>query len=183
MIYNSMQTAEEQRRVRAEHDTEVAALQTAITEMAQAHRAATDWTVQLLNGETVRLSEIMTVELERAWLHRNILFYGQLVDIASVDDDHYSVTIASNYFGRGGEFLVSPLQLSLQAEKSRIDRFLADSRVEMSNNGYSNGIAVVARIDRIDRTQRADFEGQPEEVTVGLGELIDWTYYGRRLLE
>ena len=59
--------------------------------------AVRGWEMALGSANAVRISPILTIELERVWVQpRPILFVGELQDIRAGDSSHYEVVI-----GRG----------------------------------------------------------------------------------
>ena len=154
-------------------------IKSAVAEMVSRTGAVDDWESSLSKGEKFRLSPIFTVELEKLWLENQpILFIGNIKDIATYNESHYIVLIKRNFLF--GYMFGTELQLSLLSSKERIDSFLKQHPDLFKDNGYgfSNGVAVIARVKTIRTTYVPGEEGEREEVRIGEGELVNILYTG-----
>ncbi len=164
---------------RAEEEKTELSTKTAVSQMASRTNAVTDWGKNLSKGDKFRLEPILTIELERLWLQqRPILFIGAIKDIATHDQSHYTVLVERSLFGSFEYMFGTKLQLSLVSEKDRLDTFLNGHPDLFKDNGFNNGIAVVAHIDSIRTAYVPGEEGEREEVKIGDGELVDILYTG-----
>ena len=166
----------------AEHAKEekiALATKTAVSQMASRTNAVTDWETNLSRGDKFRFEPILTIELERLWRQqRPILFIGAIKDIATHDQSHYTVLVERSLFGSFEYIFGTELQVSLISEKDRLDTFLKEHPELFKDNGFKNGIAVVAHIDSIRTVYITGEEGEREEIKVGDGELVDILYTG-----
>lgn len=154
-------------------------IKSAVAEMVSRTGAVDDWESSLSKGEKFRLSPIFTVELEKLWLENQpILFIGNIKEIATYNESHYIVLIKRNFLF--GYMFGTELQLSLLSSKERIDSFLKQHPDLFKDNGYgfSNGVAVIARVKTIRTTYVPGEEGEREEVRIGEGELVNILYTG-----
>ena len=92
--------------------------------------------------------------------------------------NHTIVLIKRNFLF--GYMFGTELQLSLLSSKERIDSFLKQHPDLFKDNGYgfSNGVAVIARVKTIRTTYVPGEEGEREEVRIGEGELVNILYTG-----
>lgn len=154
-------------------------IKSAVAEMVSRTGAVDDWESSLSKGEKFRLSPIFTVELEKLWLENQpILFIGNIKEIATYNESHYIVLIKRNFLF--GYMFGTELQLSLLSSKECIDSFLKQHPDLFKDNGYgfSNGVAVIARVKTIRTTYVPGEEGEREEVRIGEGELVNILYTG-----
>jgi len=150
-----------------------------IRELVERTNAVGDWQDTLSKGEAYRLEPILTVELERLWLHeRPILFMGSIKDIATHDASRYLVAVEQNYFAADDYAFDTGLELSLVGDKSRMDAFVKANPELFANSGLNNAVAVIALIHSIDTRTVAATDGATEDTKVGRGELVDLIYTG-----
>lgn len=149
-----------------------------ISQISVRHNAITDWEKQLSNGESYRLSPILTIELEHAWENgRPILFIGSIKDISSTDADAYRVVVKKGLHNVDYMFSTE-LKLSLNAQKDTLDSFLQNNPKLLTADGLNNGVAVVATIQNISTSDERNEDGERIEVKTGHGELIELVYIG-----
>ena len=171
----------------AKHDAERAeakrveqTIKSAVAEMVSRTGAVDDWESRLSKGERFRFGSIFTVELEKLWLENHpILFIGNIKDIATYNESHYIVLIERSLFSSFDYMFGTELQLSLLSSKERIDSFLKQHPdLFKVSYGFSNGVAVIARVKTIRTTYVPGEEGEREEVRIGEGELVNILYTG-----
>lgn len=178
-INSYMENKAKREAERAKEEKIALATKTAVSQMASRANAVTDWETNLSKGDKFRFEPILTIELERLWLQqRPILFIGAIKDIATHDQSHYTVLVERSLFGSFEYMFGTELQLSLISEKDRLDTFLKEHSELFKDNGFKNGIAVVAHIDSIRTAYVPGEEGEREEVKVGDGKLVDILYTG-----
>jgi len=173
--YLENKTARKVEKAEAERIEQAA--KSAVAQMVSQTNAVDDWVSHLSKGEKFRSEPILTVELERLWLqNRPILFIGSVSDIATQDQSHYMISVENNL--SSSIMFDTELQLSLVADKVRIDSFLNRNPDLFKEYGFNNGVAVVARIKTIRTAYISGAEGAREEVKIGEGELVDIFYTG-----
>jgi hypothetical protein len=132
---------------------------------------------QLSRDKEFRLSPILTLELERLWQGtRPILFTGALRDISSAGQEAYLLVIERK---AASKFMfVTELRLSLRVRKPAIDAFLqSHPELPAEDSLDGDGVAVVARIAKIDRIE-VFRDGSRQEILTGHGELLGLVYTG-----
>jgi len=170
----------EQKRIEREIKKEIKA---AINQMVSKTNAIDDWVQNLSDGKGIRLTPILTVELEKLWLNkRPILFIGTIEDIATYDQSQYTVIIGKNLLDFSKcIFLSTKLQLSLRSPKEKIDSLLTNYADISKGLGFNNDIAVVAQIENIRTTYISSENGERQEIKVGEGKLVEILYTGKVL--
>ncbi len=142
--------------------------------------AITSWEKTLSKGERIRLEPILTIELERTWLHTNpILYIGSIKDIKTKDDKSYTVSFERNlYINSDYIFLGAELELNLECSKNDFDVFLQKHPTLFKDYGFNNGVAVIANIDRIYTSDILGEDGERIEVKTGIGRCISILFTG-----
>ena len=149
-----------------------------VSQMVTATNAVDDWVQKLSKGKRVKIGKILTIELEKLWMsERPILFTGSIEDISGFDEQNYNLHLERSLFSRMRTMVSSKVYsnfvLRLKCNKIIVDGYLQDHPDLFSNYGLTNGVAVIANIDKI----VTEFI-QGEERRVGIGECIDITYTG-----
>lgn len=150
----------------------------AVAQMVSRTSAVSDWTSQLSKGKRLTGPSILTIDLERVWLQSHpILFIGTIVDIATLDQLNYTVSVKYP-LGLDNYLFYRNLELSLTAEKERIDSFIKKHPNLFKGGVLREGVAIVARVNSIRTVHIAREKGGTRVVKVGEGELIDIVYTG-----
>jgi len=72
----------------AETDRIQREVKAAISQVVTRHNAISDWEKTLSNGNSYRMSPILTIELEKLWQSDHpILFIGSIKDISTISSD------------------------------------------------------------------------------------------------
>ena len=157
----------------------------AVAKLASRNNAVDDWEKILSEGNGVRFEPILTIDLEKLWLTaRPILFVGALKDVATYNEENYTVRIERSIFTKRtvlsnfGFIFDTELELLLHSPKSKIDSFLKEHPTLFKNLGFNNGIAVVAQIRSVRTAYFSGENGEREEVKIGEGELLEILYTG-----
>lgn len=142
-------------------------------DLAKHWDAAPEWKMELSGNKGKRDDPVMTIELERVWLEKPILFVGRLDDVLSLDSENYLVKFrqspSDSPIFQGEEF-----QLALACPMKTVEAFLADRR---RGQGLSLGdAAVIAKIDRIERIDRQTSGEDSGIVFVGRGRCLDLVF-------
>ncbi|MDH3581780.1 MAG: hypothetical protein OEM91_14280 [Hyphomicrobiales bacterium] len=141
--------------------------------------AVTDWEAQLAQGDTKRLTPVMTLELEKLWLGtRPILFLGRIKDVASLDTSHYMISIHRSGLSSLQLYLATELELALVADKAQFDELLARIPAMLNSSSILESIAFVGRIRSIESRTVTDNFGDANEVRIGRGEFLGLEYVG-----
>lgn len=149
-----------------------------VREMISRTNAIDNWEQQLRKGEEIRVEPILTVELEKLWLvNRPVLFIGAIKDIATQNDLYYTVLVERSLLG-SFDMSGNELQLSLSSPKQQIDAFLGQHPDLFKEDGFNNGIAVIARVKAIRTAYVSGEEGGHNKIKIGEGELVDIVYTG-----
>jgi hypothetical protein len=158
---------------RVEEETRVA-----VTTLASRYNAVVDWEERLSKGQPVRMSSILTMELERLWLSdRPILFIGTIKDISSDSAADYTLVVEQGLF-TDYVFQSTELRLSLRAPKASIDSFLQEHPGLLTEGMLANGIAVVASVTKISTQDERLPEGDRVGIKTGYGELLGLVHTG-----
>ena len=131
------------------------------------------------NGEEIRLTPILTLELEKAWIEGGpILFSAVISDISTFSENKYKIDFEQSFLESIRLSVFTELKLSLIAEKSYIDNFMVSNPSVRDATGLGNSIAVAARIDSIESSFYLDQDNDKIEVKSGVGELLGLEFLG-----
>ena len=153
--------------------------------MVKNYNGITDWEKDLIKGKS-GFPKIFTSELEKVWLSDHpILFIGQIKDIKSSDQENYWIEIEKSLFSSlrppsSAVIFFPELKLMLQCPKQKID-LLLKKHPNLSNYiDFSNNIAWIAKIDKIETKiiLGSGEEREDTEVKIGKGKCIDLLYIG-----
>ena len=148
-----------------------------VQEMISRTNAIDSWEQQLSKGEKIRFGPILTLELEKLWLvNRPILFIGEIKDIATQNESYYTVLVERSLFSSLNHMFDNELQLSLSSPKQQIDAFLKQHPDLFKEDGFNNGVAVIARIKAIRTAYVSGKEGEHNKIIIGERELVDIVY-------
>lgn len=154
------------------------AAQTAVSQMTLRTGAIKNWD-ESLSDEPFRLEPILTIELEKLWLQgKPILFIGSITDVATHIENQYIVSIRRGISDSSKHVFMTKLELALTADQNKIDSFLKDHPNLFKEEGFNNGVAVVARINSIKTQTYYGENSGSREARIGEGELIDIVYTG-----
>lgn len=154
-------------------------IKSSVAKMVSRTNAVDDWERQLSKGEEYRFDPILTIELEKLWLvNRPILFIGSIMDIATHDENHYTVTIERSLMGSFKYMFDTELQLSLISPKQQIDLFLNQHPDLFKEYGFNNSVAIITKVNEIRTIYISGEEGKRDEVRIGDGLLLDIVYTG-----
>lgn len=145
----------------------------AIADMARSANAITDWPATLANNKTVRISPIMTAELQKLWLgDRPVLFIGSVHDVAINKDGTYQVTVEYNLIGAQFIFVENEMRVSLNCPESFGKQLIKTAKAAKSPR-ITADTAVVALIERIEKSTEKGDEGGTRTVYSGIGKCVD----------
>lgn len=159
----------------------VNATKAAVARMVARTNAVTDWDKKLSKGERIRFSTILSVELEKLWIgNRPILFGGAIDDISTINAKTYRVIFSRSIFSSLQKHgFDTDLLLDLQCDRSMIDSILNSNPELFENSGWNNGVAVVAKITKIETDQKIGEGGEKTALRIGSGSCVDIVYTGR----
>ena len=162
----------EKQRIAAE-DVKEKLIRSKVESLANNTGANRDWVGALGNGEEIRLTPILTLELEKAWIEGGpILFSAVISDISTFSENKYKIDFEQSFLESIRLSVFTELKLSLIAEKSYIDNFMVSNPSVRDATGFGNSIAVAARIDSIESSFYLDQDNDKIEVKSGVGELL-----------
>ncbi len=149
--------------------------QFAYAELVKKEKARDNWDRELCGNEPARLTPILTMELEKAWLtDQPILFLGKVLDIRSEDSGSYRLMVDRDVFltaALGRPVLSTDLQISVVCPKSMVETFIANNPDYLDAN---NGIGVIAKIDTIEPLEKSANSGPGLGAgKVGRGKALD----------
>ena len=154
-------------------------IRSSVKSITNNHDAIDRWETSLSNGESYRSEPILTIELEKLWLQgKPILFIGSIQDIATHNNDHYSVSLRRGKFGSFENMLTTELRLSLISDKVKVDLLLENHPELFTSFGFNNSVAVVAIVETLKTIYMQGDDGASDEVRIGEGILLDIVYIG-----
>ena len=106
-------------------------------ELVKKHNAVESWDRDLCQGQPARLTPVLTMELEKAWLtERPILFVGKIRDIKTEDKDNYRIIVDRDRYWTASlsrPFIETGLQVSALFSKAAVESFIAANPDFMSD--------------------------------------------------
>lgn len=168
----------------AEKDTFENKNKMAISELAKRYNADDSWPKALAKGEDFRIASVLTIELEKYWLtDRPIIFLGFIKDIMSEDLDNYRIIVDESFMISDYNFSTE-IQLSLVCPRLKFDSFIKEHPDYFDGQfQLLNGVALVAKIDKIEIRYKMGTEGNEEEVRIGKGKCLDLMYIKNSIME
>lgn len=140
---------------------------------AKAHGALADWPSRLAQSERMRMSPVLTAELQDLWTSgRPILFIGIVADIARSSSDSVELTLDYGSLDQGHMFMGSDLRLRLSCTRAMAAPLL-DSASQPSRMALYSDSAVVAAVQSIETSSRRDPDGSVTGVLTGVGSCIE----------
>lgn len=151
-------------------------IKTEVINLGKRHNAIVDWRRQLIPKEQLRLSPILTIELEKLWqTERPILFIGTIKDIVSINQNTYRILLENTSL----DFDISlstKLRLSLASEKSIIDSFLESHPNFLFDGVFNNNVAVIGKVREISAINECAKEDSSSNIRIGEGTLVEIIY-------
>lgn len=176
--YFDKKTKEKAEREKAERIEQ--SIRMAVSKMVSNFNAIDNWDQKISKGERFRTEKILTIELEELWLKNNpILFIGAIDDISTVDNDNYILRIERSLFSSLKHMFSTELALELRCNKGMVDSFLKEHPKLFSGYGFNNGVAVIAKVNKIKTAFYYGEEGTKEEIRIGEGNCLSILYTGR----
>lgn len=121
-----------------------------IKEKISSEDALIDWQKTLAGKEGIRLSPIVSVELQQLWLGgRPILFIGNLKDIALTQDKNYKVLL--QYNSRKHRFLGTDIYLEATCSPEQTSALLQLAKDRPLAAGFNADTAIVAKVQEVVR--------------------------------
>lgn len=177
-VNNYLESKAKEEAKKAEADQIKKATTAAVAQLVKRTNAVDTWEKDLSKGDKFRLEPILTVELERLWLtDRPILFVGAIKDIATKNQETYSMDIERSLFSSFDYMFATELRLALQCPKQRVDLFLKEHPDLFKDDFLKNGVAFIADIDEIETKTVSGSDGV-KEIKVGKGKCNDLLYTG-----
>ena len=149
-----------------------------VTALERSTGATMKWVEPLRTREKSSFNTILSIELEKAWVENSpILFFGSIHDIANLNETHYQIIFeqdiwyASDLFDTELMNFDTELKLSLKADKKLIDEFMAQNP-KFLEDYFNRGVALAAKIQKIESSLCTDAEGFTPDVKIGVGDLL-----------
>lgn len=162
-------------RARFEHETI-----DAVNALVARTNAVRGWEMALGSDKAVRISPILTIELERVWVQpRPILFVGELQDIRGRSPSHYEVVIRHGFNSPMSYPISSHLVLTLKCDKGLVDAFLSAKQSLADAHPVADGVAVVAQIEHV----KSGDKKSDEDEKIGVGTCVGLLPIGDVLLK
>ena len=142
----------------------------AVAAMASRANANTDWAARLAGHGIVRLSPIMSAELQKVWTpDRPILFVGSIRDIAKNEDGSFQLKISYDPWGRIGGYIfpATDLRVNLRCPESVAAPLLSHLKSRRRADIRSDA-AAIAIIESIVMSEQ-DADGSETVVLTGIG--------------
>lgn len=147
-IYQTKQ--QESEKAEAERTAERAMLQASLAKLRQRTNASLEWETELTEGQITHTDPVLKVEIEKLWLTpKPILFIGKLSDIATHDENNYTIEIVYDEVYGGTTFMLAELRLELICNKQIVDSVASNLRA--TRNTFLAGVAVAGKIEKIER--------------------------------
>lgn len=149
-----------------------------LKEFVENNAAISDWEKVLLKGKKFRVEPILTIELEKAWLHsKPILFIGSIKDISSKNNEYYTVIFEqNNYINSKFLFLSTELELSIECLKSKVDSLLVKHPSLIGERKFDNGVAVIASMNNLQTSEKLINYDDKIDVKTGVGSCVDMLF-------
>jgi hypothetical protein len=148
---------------KARNDIETQAMIESLRRIATTHNAKVAWAKELAGKESVRISPIMSAELQHVWLTGTpILFVGTLRDISQNADGSYQVQLQYDMVSEEYLFLSTEILLNARCAAEQTAPLLKMAK-DPSRLGVLADAAVVGTVSSISSNQVRDSEG--EEIT------------------
>jgi len=170
-VHSQYQSHVKAKQRQVQLQTETDALVARLRQLALQHGAETDWASKLESKSRVRLSPIMSVELQDVWVRDvPILFVGTLKDIAKNEDGSYQILAQHDSFSSGGHLLFTELFLS-----ARCPAELAIPLLSMAKDApytvFAN-VAIIGKVRSLNSQQVRSSEGDNEVQFTGLSTCL-----------
>jgi hypothetical protein len=150
-------TREKEREAQGKRDTQ--AMVESLHKLAAIHNAKVGWAKELVGEKTVRISPIMSAELQQVWLTATpILFVGTLKDISKNADGSYQVSLEYDSVSEKYLFISSEIYFSARCSAELALPLLKMGR-DTSRLGMFADAAVVGVVSGVDSKQVRDNEG------------------------
>ena len=144
-------------------------LASTVKAMATEANASTDWAQSLSQGKRMRMSPILSAELQDVWTpDRAILFIGRVEDIARNQDGSFQIRIAYDSMGHDDMFLDNRILVSLRCP-APVAAPLVKALKTRSRANLDADIAAIANIESIVSSSERDAAGNATTVLTGNG--------------
>lgn len=175
--YTTWQDIQE-RKGKSESRTAIAeakesALNAEISRRAALHNAFVDWPTRLAGDESIRISKVLTAEVQELWMAgQPILFVGQLDDISHAAAGFYLVNATYDGLGTKPMFLAADLRVSVECTEQLAASIVASHR-NTDQFSITPDIALVVQIYRVTQLTNEDSDGISSSVITGFGTCLD----------
>lgn len=144
--------------------------------LAQKWAADQGWEDVLAGPTGTRTEEVLSLELQRVWLGKPILFVGTLEDISKRSDGSYDLAATHDGLISSRHFILSSFGIRVSCPEHVVTQIL---KARANSNGMNfEGIAVVAEIEQVIQERLLDPEGETAVTRIGVGHCSDALYLG-----
>lgn len=168
---NWMESVETAERTKAK-DAQAILLKTRVSDVAAKFNAVVDWPNTLSHGEHLRLSPVLTVELQDLWqTGKPILFFGTVLDIERISPATTRLSV-EHAIDQPNLFLGTILRLRLECDATATSPILDMAR-DPNRLNLQSDIAVVALVSAVVASSERDSQGERTPVLTGVGTCVD----------
>ncbi len=166
-VQNKQREEQNQVNAKAQEEEETAALVAKLHQLARQHEAEINWVSKLDDESQVRLTPVMSVELQDIWVNAApILFIGTLMDIARNRDGSYQVLLKYAPLSGGSYLLRTELFLSARCSSEQAIPLLKTVKETYSPTVFGN-VAIIGKVLGIRSKQARDSDGDDESQLTG----------------
>jgi hypothetical protein len=179
--HNSWEKSQAKGRREAATAAEASALNVEVLRRANSVNAVIDWPDHLAAGQAMRISPVLTIELQDLWLAgRPILFVGKVDDVARTAVNRYTIKATYGGLERSHDFTSSDLRIIVDCDSQLADPIV---RALTKPDDYSidADVAIVARIEQVTQKPAGDSEENSKSTLTGLGSCVDALYLGEAI--
>jgi hypothetical protein len=181
--YSAYQHRIEQMQQKAAREQRQRVLTASVKKMASQANVRGDWAAKLAGADHMRLSPILSAELQEVWPRdRPILFVGRVEDIAKNDDGSFQVKIEFDSPGGRYAFIGNNIRVNLRCPAS-VAAPLVTALKSSQRSIIDPDVAAIAIIESVVSTLKHDSDGDDTSVLTGNGSCNDALYLPEPLLQ
>ena len=149
--------------------------------MAKRTNAMTDWPERLTKFNKPGNNRILTIDIQNLWMNNQpILFIGSIDDIELDNNGNYTIKINNGInFGKDLDF-DSRLRLIVTCN-TNVGRHLITTFKKNNSDGYSDDIALVVNINKIEQSKERERDGEDSKIFNGYGSVVDLIHFSQSI--